>query len=134
MEKSLVILKPDCMEKRVMGKVVTRLERAGLNIVDCKVMHLDKKMLSEHYAHLVHFPFFPEIEDFMGSRPVIAMIIEGNNAVSRIRTLLGPTDSQQALPGTIRGDFGTDKMLNIAHASDSKEAAEAEIQRFFGKK
>jgi nucleoside-diphosphate kinase len=88
--------------------------------------------LKEHYAHIAHLPFFPEIIDFMSSCPVIAMIVEGNSAVARVRNLLGPTDSQQALPGTIRGDFGSDKMRNIAHASDSKETAETEIKRFFG--
>jgi nucleoside-diphosphate kinase len=134
MEKSLIILKPDCMQKRIAGKIITRFERADLSIADCKVMRLDEKILNEHYAHLAHLPFFPEIVDFMGSCPVIILILEGDNAISRIRTLLGPTDSQQALPGTIRGDFGTDKMRNIAHASDSKETAEAEIIRFFGKK
>ncbi|MDR3274309.1 MAG: nucleoside-diphosphate kinase [Puniceicoccales bacterium] len=134
MEKSLVILKPDCMEKRLVGKIITRFERVGLNIVDCKVMHLDGKILNEHYAHIAHLPFFPEIVEFMSSGPVIAMVVEGDNAIPRVRILLGPTDSRQALPGTIRGDFGTDKMRNIAHASDSKEAAEAEIQRFFGER
>ncbi|MDR2720881.1 MAG: nucleoside-diphosphate kinase [Puniceicoccales bacterium] len=132
MEKSLVILKPDCIEKCIVGKVITRLERAGLKIAECKVSHLNESMLKEHYAHIAHLPFFPEIIDFMSSRPVIAMVIEGNNAVARVRNLLGPTDSQQALSGTIRGDFGNDKMRNIAHASDSKETAEAEIRRFFG--
>lgn len=132
MEKSLVILKPDCIEKGVVGKVVTRFERAGLKIAECKVMHLNEATLKEHYAHIAHLPFFPEIIDFMSSCPVIAMIVEGNSAVARVRNLLGPTDSQQALPGTIRGDFGSDKMRNIAHASDSKETAETEIKRFFG--
>jgi nucleoside-diphosphate kinase len=132
MERSLIILKPDCTEKGVVGKVITRLERAGLKIAECKVMHLDEAILREHYAHIAHLPFFPEIIDFMSSRPVIAMVVEGNNAVARVRSLLGPTDSQQALPGTIRGDFGSDRMRNIAHASDSKETAEAETKRFFG--
>jgi nucleoside-diphosphate kinase len=133
MEKSLIILKPDCMEKGIVGKVVTRFERTGLKIVECKVMHLDEKILREHYAHIAHLPFFPQIIDFMSSCPVIVMIVGGDDAISRMRMLLGPTDSRQALPGTIRGDFGTDKMRNIAHASDSKEAAEVEIARFFGK-
>lgn len=134
MEKSLVILKPDCMQKHVAGNVISRLENAGLSIAECKVMKLDEAILKEHYAHIAHLPFFPEIVEFMSSYPVIVMIVEGNNAVARIRNLLGPTDSQQALPGTVRGDLGTDKMRNIAHASDSKEAAEIEINRFFSKK
>ncbi len=133
MEKSLVILKPDCMKKRMAGHVINRLENAGLNIAECKIMQLDETLLKEHYAHIAHLSFFPEIVEFMGSCPVMVMIIEGPNAVARIRNLLGPTDSQQALPGTIRGDFGTDKMRNIAHASDSKESAELEINRFFNR-
>ncbi|MDR2436106.1 MAG: nucleoside-diphosphate kinase, partial [Puniceicoccales bacterium] len=82
MEKSLVILKPDCIEKGVVGKVVTRFERAGLKIAECKVMHLNEATLKEHYAHIAHLPFFPEIIDFMSSCPVIAMIVEGNSAVA----------------------------------------------------
>jgi nucleoside-diphosphate kinase len=134
MERSLVILKPDCIQKRVIGKVITRFEQAGLEIVDCKVVPLDKAILEEHYAHIANFSFFPEVIDFMGTCPVIAMIVEGECAIARVRTLLGPTDSRQALPGSIRGDFGTDKMRNIAHASDSEESAAVEIARFFGKK
>lgn len=131
MEKSLVILKPDCMKKRVAGNVISRLENAGLSISASKIMQLDEPLLKEHYAHIAHLPFFPEIVEFMSSCPVMVMIIEGPNAIARIRNLLGPTDSQQALPGTVRGDLGSDKMRNIAHASDSKESAEAEIKRFF---
>jgi nucleoside-diphosphate kinase len=134
MEKSLVILKPDCIQKRTIGNVITRFEQAGLEIIDCKVIRLDKIMLEEHYAHIANFPFFPEVIDFMSTCPVIVIIVEGKCAISRVRTLLGPTDSRQALPGSIRGDFGTDKMRNIAHASDSEESAAAEIIRFFGKK
>lgn len=131
MERSLVILKPDCMQKHVAGNVISRLEAAGLGIAECKIMKLDENILKEHYAHIAHLPFFPEIVDFMSSCPVMVMIVEGPNAIARIRNLLGPTDSQQALPGTVRGDLGTDKMRNIAHASDSKESADAEIKRFF---
>ncbi|MDE6432499.1 MAG: nucleoside-diphosphate kinase, partial [Opitutales bacterium] len=121
MERSLVILKPDCMKKHVAGNVITRLENAGLCIVACKIMQLDNKLLKDHYSHIAHLPFFPEIVEFMSSYPVMVMVIEGPNAIARIRNLLGPTDSQQALPGTVRGDLGTYKMRNIAHASDSKE-------------
>jgi nucleoside-diphosphate kinase len=131
MEQSLVILKPDCMQRKLIGQVITRFENAGLEITACKVMALNASLLREHYAHLVHLPFFPEIENFMGSTPVMVMIVGGENAIERIRNLLGPTDSQKALAGTIRGDFGFNKMLNIAHASDSREAAEKEIARFF---
>ena len=131
MERSLIILKPDCMERKLAGVVIARFENAGLRIVSCKMMTLDKQLLQEHYAHLTHLPFFPEIEEFMSSAPVMVMILEGNNAIERVRNLLGPTDSQKAPAGTIRGDYGTDKMRNIAHASDGAESAKIEIARFF---
>lgn len=131
MEQSLVILKPDCMQRKLAGKIITRFENAGLSIADCKIMALSDDLLREHYAHLTHLPFFPEIAEFMGSCPVMVMIVEGDNAIERVRNILGPTDSQKAAAGTIRGDFGSDKMRNIAHASDSKESAEKEIARFF---
>ncbi|MDR1413621.1 MAG: nucleoside-diphosphate kinase [Puniceicoccales bacterium] len=131
MEQSLVIFKPDCMRRKLVGRIIGKFEDAGLEIGACKIMSLDTSLLREHYAHLIHLPFFPEIEEFMSSTPVMVMTFAGNNAVERVRNLLGPTDSQKAPAGTIRGDFGVDKMMNIAHASDSKEAAQNEIARFF---
>jgi nucleoside-diphosphate kinase len=133
MERSLIILKPDCMERRLAGQVISRFENAGLRIIACKIISLEDGILEEHYAHLTHLPFFPEIVEFMESAPVMAIILEGENAVDRVRNILGPTDSRQAPAGTIRGDFGHDKMRNIAHASDSKDSAIKEIERFFAK-
>jgi nucleoside-diphosphate kinase len=130
-EKTLVILKPDCLNQHAAGTVLERFERAGFDIVGAKMMRLTTALLREHYAHLVNLPFFPEIERFMGSRPVLVLILRGDRAVDRVRELLGPTDSAKAPKGTIRGDLGTDKMANICHASDSAAAAAAEIQRFF---
>ncbi|MDR3144566.1 MAG: nucleoside-diphosphate kinase [Puniceicoccales bacterium] len=132
MEQSLVILKPDCVSRGLVGNVISRLENAGLKIAACKVMVLGDALLAEHYSHLTHLPFFPEIVKFMSSGRVIIMVMEGENAVDRIRALLGPTDSQKAPSGTIRGDFGLDKMRNVAHASDSGDAVGKEIARFFG--
>lgn len=131
MEKTLIILKPDCLNKKLAGEVLSRFEKAGLEIVACKMVVLSEALLRDHYAHIASRPFFPEIQNFMSSRPVIIAVLQGLNAVGRVRSLLGPTDSNAAAPGTIRGDMGTDKMLNIAHASDSTEAAAAEIARFF---
>jgi nucleoside-diphosphate kinase len=91
----------------------------------------DAGILREHYAHIASKPFFPEVEQFMSSTPVIAVALAGPGAIARVRDLLGPTDSTKAAPGTIRGDFGTTMMKNIAHASDSPESAEAELKRFF---
>jgi nucleoside-diphosphate kinase len=130
-EKTLVILKPDCLNQHATGAVLDRFERAGFEIVGCKMMHLSPALLREHYAHLAKMPFFPEIERFMGSRSVLVVLLRGERAIDRVRELLGPTDSTKAPQGTIRGDLGTDKMANICHASDSATAAAAEIQRFF---
>ncbi|MGB0745044.1 MAG: nucleoside-diphosphate kinase [Opitutales bacterium] len=131
MEETLIILKPDCMEKRVAGEVISRFEKAGFEIVAAKIMQLDGPILREHYAHVADKPFFPEIEEFMSSRPVMPMILRGNDAIAKVRELLGPTDSTKADPGTIRGDLGTDMMKNVVHASDGPETAAAEKKRFF---
>lgn len=131
MSKTLIILKPDCMEKGLAGEVIGRFERAGFAIKACKMTRLSEEILRDHYAHLVQFPFFPSIVEFMRSRPVIIMVLEGPDAVVRVREMLGPTDCRLAPKGTIRGDLGTDKSLNICHASDSDESASAEIARFF---
>lgn len=131
MEKTLIILKPDCMKANLAGAVLERFCKAGLRIVACKMKQLDSAILRDHYAHHVTKPFFPEIESFMQSAPVMIVILEGDNAINKVRDLLGPTDSAAAPKGTIRGDMGKAKMENIAHASDSMEAAEAEITRFF---
>lgn len=131
MEETLIILKPDCMEKRIAGEVITRFENAGFDIVASKVMLLDGPILREHYAHVADLPFFPEIEAFMSSRTVMPMILRGDDVIAKVRTLLGPTNSKEASKGTIRGDLGADMMRNVVHASDSPEAAAAEKARFF---
>lgn len=131
MEKTLIILKPDCMERRLCGTVLARFEAAGFEIHACKMTRLSSAQLREHYAHVAAKPFYPEIEVFMSSRPVIVAVLVGEQVVSRVRDLLGPTNSQLAPKGTIRGDFGTEMMRNVCHASDSPAAAEAEMRRFF---
>jgi nucleoside-diphosphate kinase len=130
-ETSLILFKPDAIEKNIVGPVLARFQAEGFQIRAMKMMRLDDVILREHYAHIAHLPFFPDIVRFMSRTPVIALVLEGENTVSRIRELLGPTDSKAAAPGTIRGDFGEDKMINVCHASDSTEAAAAEIKRFF---
>lgn len=131
METSLILLKPDCVTKSLCGEVLARFEKAGLQIRACKMMRLDPAKLREHYAHIADKPFYPEVEAFMKSSPVIALALGGDNAVARIRDLLGPTDSTKAEKGTIRGDFGVDVMVNVVHASDSLETAQTELRRFF---
>ena len=131
MEKTLIILKPDAMEKRFVGDVLYRFQSAGFDIVGCKMMQLDSAILREHYAHVADKPFFPEIEKFMASRPVIVVVLQGFGVIDKVRDLLGPTNSKNAPKGTIRGDLGSDMMVNVVHASDSPAAAAAEIKRFF---
>ena len=133
MERTFVMLKPDAIKKDVSGEVISRLEKAGLEIVGMKMIKLDEKICREHYAHHVDKPFFKGLVEFMCSTPVICMVLEGENAVEVVRILAGPTDSKKAPKGTIRGDFGTDVQANIIHASDSQETAEGEIKRFFKK-
>lgn len=131
MQTTLILLKPDCIQSHHVGEVIRRFEAADFRIRGVKMFEITTALLEEHYAHLLDKPFFPEIAAFMQSSPVIALALEGDDAVARVRTLLGPTDSKKAEKGTIRGDFGVDVMVNVAHASDSVENAEIELKRFF---
>ena len=119
------------MVQKHVGNVLARFEAAGFAVVGCKMMRLTPALLREHYAHVADKPFYPEIEAFMSSRPVIAMALQGEGIVQKVRDLLGPTDSRKAAKGTIRGDFGTEMMKNVVHASDSVENGAIEIARFF---
>jgi nucleoside-diphosphate kinase len=131
MQKTLIICKPDCLEQKHVGNVVDRFEKAGFEIIGCKMTRLTSAQLREHYAHVASKPFYPEIEAFMSSRPVIVLALRGENVVAVVRDLLGPTDSRKASKGTIRGDYGTEMMKNVVHASDSEENGLIEIARFF---
>ncbi|HIG81625.1 MAG TPA: nucleoside-diphosphate kinase, partial [Verrucomicrobiales bacterium] len=130
-ERSLILLKPDRLNGHHAGEAIGRFEKAGFEIRATKLIALTDDLLKEHYAHIADRPFFPEIVEFMSSRPVLALVLEGENAVAAIRDLLGPTDSTVAPAGTIRGDIGTTSMKNICHASDSPENAAIEVERFF---
>jgi nucleoside-diphosphate kinase len=131
MQKTLIIFKPDCLEQRHVGNVIARFEQEGFAIIGCKLTRLTPALLREHYAHVADRPFYPNLERFMSSRPVIVMGLEGENVVQRVRDLLGPTDSRKAAKGTIRGDFGTDTTVNVVHASDSEANGAIELARFF---
>jgi len=133
MEKTLVLLKPDCMQRAVAGEVISRFEKKGLKIVGMKMMRLGDAVVREHYAHLADKPFFPKLAEYVKSAPIIAMAIEGIDAVEVVRQMCGVTNSRKALPGTIRGDLSMSFSTNIVHASDSKETAEKEVKRFFAK-
>jgi len=130
-ETSLILFKPDAVEKKIVGTVLARFQAEGFAIRGIKMMQLDDAILTEHYAHVADKPFFPEIAAFMKRTPVIALALEGDNVINRVRDLLGPTNSKEAAAGTIRGDLGTDMMQNVCHASDGPETAAVELKRFF---
>jgi len=131
MEKTLVLLKPSCVQRQLIGEVVTRFERRGLRIAGMKMMQLDDAILREHYAHLAEKPFFPILAASMKISPVIALALEGIDAVQVVRTMTGATNGRVAAPGTIRGDYSLSNQQNIVHASDSVENAAIELARFF---
>lgn len=127
----MILFKPDAVGGGLAGQALSRFEAAGLKIRGIKMLRFGDALLKEHYAHIASKPFFPEIQKFMQKTPVIALALEGDNAISRVRELLGPTDSKKAAKGTIRGDLGVDVMVNVCHASDTPEAAAQELKRFF---
>ena len=132
LETTLILFKPDAVSKQLVGQVLARFESVGLKIRGLKMLQFGDALLREHYAHIASKPFFPEVAKFMQQTPVVALALEGENAVAHVRDLLGPTDSTKAPKGTIRGDLGVDVMVNVCHASDSQEAAADELKRFFG--
>jgi len=131
MERTLVILKPDCVQRGLCGLVLQRFEQRGFSISGMKMVRLGTAILREHYSHIADKPFFPGIEKFMSSSPVVIAVIEGKDAVESVRMMCGPTNARKAAPGTIRGDFSLSMQCNVIHASDSVETAHKEIARFF---
>lgn len=131
MERTFVMFKPDTLQRELVGEVIGRLERKGLNLVAAKMLTLDDKTLDVHYAQYKDKPFFPKIKQMMKSGPVLATVWEGLDSVKIVRAMLGVTNGRDAAPGTIRGDFSMSLGFNLVHASDSVETANAEISRFF---
>lgn len=131
MERTLVLLKPDTVTRGLIGSLIQRFEQKGLKIVGLKMMYLSDDLLKEHYVHLVDKPFFPAIIEFMQRTPVVALCLEGNEAVEVVRTLCGVTNGREATPGTIRGDYSSSIQCNVVHASDSLDTARDEVPRFF---
>lgn len=130
-EQSLIIIKPDAIQRNLVGEIIGRFERKGLKIIAMKMMHLNDVLLAEHYSHIADKPFFPRIQKFMKSAPVIVMALSGAGAVAAIRTIVGPTKAFEAAAGTIRGDLAMSMQSNVVHASDSIENGVIEIKRFF---
>lgn len=130
-ERTLVLIKPDGVQRGLIGNVIQRFETKGLKVVGIKMMSLDEAILREHYAHIADKPFFPGVSSFMRSSPVVAICVEGLDVVNAIRILCGITKAREADAGTIRGDLAMSVACNVVHASDTVENAQAEVKRFF---
>jgi len=133
MEQTLVLIKPDGIQRGLVGEISSRFERKGLKIIGIKMVRLDEEILKEHYSHIADKPFFSGTAKFMKSTPVIAMVLEGLECVEAVRLLCGITNARKADAGSIRGDLAMSIQCNVVHASDSEETAKKEVARFFSK-
>lgn len=130
-ERSLILFKPDAVQRRIAGKLLTRLEDKGLKLIGMKLLQITPELSKKHYAEHVSKPFYPNLEAFITAGPVIAVAVEGPSAVEVVRGMMGPTSGVKAPPGTIRGDFGLSRQCNLMHGSDSVDAATRELAIYF---
>jgi nucleoside-diphosphate kinase len=131
LQQTLVLLKPDAVQRRLCGRILVRFEDRGLKIVALKLLRVTPELSKQHYAEHVHKPFYPQLEGFITTGPVVALILEGPHAVQVVRDMMGKTNCRESAPGTIRGDFGLSRQVNLVHGSDSPEAAQREIAIYF---
>jgi nucleoside-diphosphate kinase len=131
MERTLLLIKPDAIQRGCVGGILSRFERKGFKVLGLKMLQMTAEMSKEHYSHLVDKPFYPDLEKFVTEHPMVAVVIEGKEAVEVVRLIVGPTNASKAPAGTVRGDFSNSTSRNVIHASDSKETADKEIKRFF---
>jgi nucleoside-diphosphate kinase len=131
MERTLVLLKPDCLQRRLMGRVIARFEDKGLDIIAMRLMRVTPELARRHYAEHVHKPWYPDLEAFITGGPLVAMILQGPEAIRVVRDMVGVTNGLEADPGTIRGDFSSSQQMNLVHAADGPESAKREIGIFF---
>lgn len=131
MERTLILLKPDCVQRRLMGRIIGRFEEKGLNIIAMKMLRVTPELSKQHYAEHVHKPFYPGLEAFITAAPILALVVEGLEAIRVVREMLGATSGLKAAAGTIRGDYSSSRQMNLAHASDGPEAAAREIKLYF---
>ncbi len=131
MQRSLVLLKPDAIERRLMGQIIARFEAKGLGIIAMKMLRVTPELAKRHYAEHVNKPFYPSLEAFITSAPIVAMCVEGLDVVRVVREMLGATNGLNAAPGTIRGDLSSSRQMNLVHASDSSESAARELSLYF---
>lgn len=130
-ERTLIIIKPDAMHRGLLGEIMHRFERKGLKIIGMKMMHIDDKTIEKHYSHHKDKPFFEDLKQYMQSTPVVVAVLSGINAVSAVRTIVGPTAGYEAPAGSIRGDFAMSIQSNLVHASEDSDTAREEISVFF---
>jgi len=130
-ERTLILLKPDCVQRRLMGSVLSRFEQKGINVVALKMLRVTPALAKQHYAEHVSKPFYPALESFITGAPVVAMVLEGLEVIRVVREMLGATSGLKAAAGTIRGDFSSSRQMNLVHASDGPEAAAREIGLYF---
>ncbi|MCA9105324.1 MAG: nucleoside-diphosphate kinase [Planctomycetales bacterium] len=131
MERSLVLLKPDCVQRRLMGRVLARFEDKGLNVIAMKMLQVTPDLAKQHYAEHVEKPFYPGLEAFITASPIVALVVEGLEVIRVVREILGATSGLKAAAGTIRGDYSSSRQMNLVHASDGPEAAAREIALYF---
>ncbi|ADB15209.1 Nucleoside-diphosphate kinase [Pirellula staleyi DSM 6068] len=131
MQRTLVLLKPDAVQRRLMGRILTRFEDKGLNVIAMKMLRVTPELSAKHYAEHVSKPFYPALEKFITASPIVAMVVEGLDVIRVVREMLGKTNGLMAASGTIRGDFSSSKQMNLVHASDGEEAAAREISLYF---
>src|SRR6476660_7080780 len=132
MERTLVLLKPDCVQRRLMGRVISRFEEKGLNIIAMKMMRVTPELAKKHYAEHVTKDWYPTLEGFITGGPIVAAVVEGLEVIRVVREMLGATSGLKAVPGTVRGDFSASRQMNLVHDSDGPDAAKREIALYFG--
>jgi nucleoside-diphosphate kinase len=131
MERSLVLLKPDCVQRRLVGSIISRFEDKAINIIAMKLIQVTPELSKQHYAEHVEKPFYPGLEEFITGAPVVALVVEGLEVIRVVRDMLGATNGLKAAAGTIRGDYSSSRQMNLVHASDSPESSEREINLYF---
>ena len=132
MERSLVLLKPDSVQRRLVGTIISRFEEKAINIIAMKLIQVTPELSKQHYAEHVEKPFYPGLEEFITGAPVVALVLEGLEVIRVVREMLGATNGLKAASGTIRGDFSSSRQMNLVHASDGPEASAREINLYFG--
>jgi len=131
MQRTLVLLKPDCVQRQLVGQVISRFETKGLNMIAMKMLRVTPELSKQHYHEHVQKPFYKGLEDFITASPIVAIVLEGLEAITVVREMLGATSGLKAAPGTIRGDYSSSRQMNLVHASDGPESAKREIELYF---